>query len=45
VFALSDDDYPKIREIISKALAEAMKVNLSSPEEDAAVICVDLFRL
>lgn len=45
VFTLAKKDYHKVREIFSRALSEAMKVITASPEEEAAVICLDLFPL
>lgn len=45
VFTLSKSDYPKVQEIMSKALAEALKVITASPEEHAAVMCLDVFHL
>lgn len=45
VFTLSDDDYQRVREILSDALTRSFKLITESPEEQAAVICLDLFRL
>lgn len=45
VFTLSEKDYPRVREILAKALSEALKVITSSPEEEVATICLDLFKL
>jgi len=45
VFTLSKDDYSKVKEILSKALTESLKVITASPEEDAAIMCIDLFNV
>lgn len=43
VFTLAAKDFPIVREILSKALAEALQLITASDEEDAAVISLDLF--
>ncbi len=45
VFTLSEEDYPRVKEILTKALSEALKAITSSPEENGAAICLDLFKL
>lgn len=45
VFTLSKKDLPKVKEILSKSLSEALQVIKKSPEEEAAVICLDLFKI
>ncbi len=45
VFTLSEEDYPRVREILTKAISEALKVITVSTEETAATICLDLFKL
>lgn len=44
-FTLSEKDYPRVREILTKALSEAFKIIVPSPEEQGAVITLDLFKL
>lgn len=45
VVTLSVADYKKVREILARALSEALKVITQSPEEDVAAVCIDLFRI
>ncbi|RYZ87882.1 MAG: TIGR02147 family protein [Proteobacteria bacterium] len=45
VLTISKTDYVKVREILANALAKALKVVTASPEEEAAVLCMDLFAL
>ncbi len=45
VFTLSKKDYGKVRELLSNALTESFKIITASPEEESAVICLDMFQL
>ncbi|MBO9668769.1 MAG: TIGR02147 family protein [Bdellovibrio sp.] len=45
VFSVSKKDYPRVQELLKKSLSESMKVIAKSPEEELAVICVDLFKI
>jgi hypothetical protein len=45
VFTVSQKDYLKVREILSNALSESLEVIKASPEEEPAVICMDLFMI
>ena len=44
-FTLSEKDYPRVREVLTKALSEAFKIIVPSAEEQGAVITLDLFKL
>jgi uncharacterized protein (TIGR02147 family) len=45
VVSISQKDIPKVQDIFSKALTEAINLISKSPEEECAVICLDLFKL
>lgn len=45
VVTLSDDDLARVREILTRALAESLDVIRASPEQDAAVLSIDWHRL
>ncbi len=42
---LSSEDYERISEILKKSLSEALKVITASPEQEAAVICMDFYKM
>ncbi len=45
VFTLSASDLVRIKQLIEKCLSESLKVITQSPEKEAAVLCIDLFKI
>ncbi len=45
VITISEKDYPKIREALSKAIAKAIEIAGPSASETTAIICLDYFKL
>lgn len=45
IVTLSDEDFQVVTGILKKSLSESLKVITNSSEKEAAIICIDLFKL